>query len=88
MDSAVDGYCPFDCSRQFYGLLGVLFVLALLAGATSIPNMLISLRAIQPEDKAASFTLTVSLLSLFAFLPSPIIFGKLVDAACVLWGEL
>ena len=88
VDSAVDGYCPFDCDRAFYGLLGVLFVMALLGGATRIPNMLISLRVINPADKAAGLTLSVSLLSLLAFLPSPVIFGKLVDAACKLWGEL
>ena len=86
VDSAADGYCPFDCDRAFYSLLGVLFVVALVGGATRIPNMLISLRAIRPEDKAASLTLSVSLLSLFAFLPAPIVFGKLVDAACKLWG--
>ena len=49
--------------------------------------MLISLRAIAPSDKAASLTLTVSLLSLLAFLPSPIVFGAVVDAACTVWGE-
>ncbi len=29
----------------------------------------------------------MSLLSLLAFLPSPIVFGRLVDSSCRVWGE-
>merc|ERR1712080_62933 len=46
----------------------------------------ISLRAVELRDKAASLIITVSFISLFAFLPSPIIFGAAMDKACLVWG--
>ena len=36
--------------------------------------------------QAASFTLTLSFLSLFAILPSPLIIGAVIDETCVVWG--
>ena len=37
------------------------------------------------QDKALSIAFNVTLLSLFAMLPSPIIYGKIIDGACILW---
>eukprot|EP00091_Calanus_sinicus_P016459 TRINITY_DN35824_c0_g1_i1.p1 TRINITY_DN35824_c0_g1~~TRINITY_DN35824_c0_g1_i1.p1 ORF type:complete len:134 (-),score=30.00 TRINITY_DN35824_c0_g1_i1:102-503(-) len=59
-----------------------------LLGATGrIGNQLVSLRAVDPADKSASITIMVSALSLFVFLPSPIIFGSIMDNACMVWGQ-
>ena len=37
------------------------------------------------QDKPLSIAFNVTLLSLFAMLPSPIIYGKIIDGACILW---
>jgi len=84
---AVKGFCPFDCDRIFYLTLA-LFTISILIGSTGrLGNQLISLRAIDPEDKSASMVLLMSALSLFVFFPSPIIFGKIMDRACLVWGS-
>lgn len=84
---AAGGYCPFDCSKQFSIIIGLLSVMSLLGATGRIGNQLVSLRAVDPEDKAASIIIMVSLLSLFVFLPSPVIFGAIMDNACMVWGE-
>merc|ERR1712123_211367 len=84
---AVGGYCPFDCSKQFSILIGLLSVMSLLGATGRLGNQLVSLRAVDPEDKAASIIIMVSLLSLFVFLPSPVIFGSIMDNACMVWGK-
>ena len=100
---AVGGYCPFDCSRQFSIIIGLLTIFSLLGSTGRIGNQLVSLRAIDPKDKAASLIIMVSALSLFVFLPSPIIFGAIMgkccplyniiltrslpDNACLVWGQ-
>jgi len=84
---AVSGYCPLDCSRQFRIIIGMLSVMSLLGATGRIGNQLVSLRAVDPADKAASIIIMVSALSLFVFLPSPIIFGAIMDNACMVWGE-
>lgn len=84
---AVGGYCPLDCSGQFSIIIGLLSVMSLLGATGRIGNQLVSLRAVDPADKAASITIMVSVLSLFVFLPSPIIFGSIMDNACMVWGQ-
>ena len=37
------------------------------------------------RDKSASITFSVSFLSLFAFLPSPFVYGAILDSTCILW---
>jgi len=84
---AVGGYCPLDCSRQFSIIIGLLTVMSLLGATGRLGNQLVSLRAVDPADKAASIIIMVSALSLFVFLPSPIIFGSIMDNACMVWGQ-
>ena len=77
-DQAIDGYCPFDCSRQFGIIIGMLTCFSLLGSTGRIGNQLLSLRAVDPKDKAASLIIMVSLLSLFVFMPSPIIVANIM----------
>ena len=86
-DFGFAGYCPSDCSKQFYLLLALMLTIGLIAGSSRLPNTLILLRAIDKRDKAAALTVTVSFVSAFALLPSPIIFGSIYDGACTIWAE-
>ena len=43
-----------------------------------VGNQLLSLRAVEPRDKAAGIIIMVSLLSLLVFLPSPIIVANIM----------
>ena len=64
-----------------------MLMIGLIAGSSRLPNTLILLRAIDKRDKAAALTVTVSFVSAFALLPSPIIFGSIYDGACTIWAE-
>ena len=86
-DYAYDGYCPADCSNQYSILIGMILVIGLIGSTSRLPNMLIFLRAIDQQDKAAGVTVTVSFISAFGLLPSPIIYGHIYDNACIIWAE-
>ena len=86
-DSAIAGYCPFNCSTQFTLVIGLLTAFSLLGSTGRIGNQLISLRAVEPRDKSAGIIIMVSLLSLFVFLPSPIIVASIMDNSCLEWGS-
>ncbi|QQP58160.1 Solute carrier organic anion transporter family member [Caligus rogercresseyi] len=64
-------------AKYFFGIIGT---------STRIPNLILTLRAIDPKDKASALTLSVSLLSLFAFLPATVVFGAIIDQTCEVWG--
>jgi len=45
------------------------------------------LRCVDTKDKIVVLALSEFALDLFAFLPSPILFGYIIDRTCVLWGK-
>lgn len=50
-----------------------------------IGNVLVNYRAVSPEDKSFAQGLTLMMLSLFAMIPGPIIFGRVIDSTCLVW---
>lgn len=42
-------------------------------------------RAVEQRDKAFAQGLSLFLASLFALIPGPIIFGRVIDSACLVW---
>ena len=84
---AVEGFCASDCDHMFYLTMAIFGTLSLLGSTGRVGGTIVSLRAVNPRDKSASLVILISFLSLFAFLPSPIIFGAMMDNACLIWGE-
>ena len=87
LDYAFAGYCPSDCSSQFNILLGGMLAVGVIGAASKLPNALLFLRAIEQRDKSVAVTVTITCISSFALLPSPIMFGSIYDASCVVWSE-
>ncbi|CAB4061092.1 unnamed protein product [Lepeophtheirus salmonis] len=68
----INGYCEDEsCGSQFLIFISLMGIFCL--------------RAIHPKDKASALTLSVSLLSLFAFLPATVVFGYIIDKTCAVW---
>lgn len=84
---AVEGFCPSDCDKVFYIVVGSMLAYSLLGSTGRVGSTLISLRSVDPHDKSASLLILVSAFSLFAFLPSPLVVGKILDNTCTVWGE-
>ena len=78
ISGAVEGFCPSNCDDLFYLTIGVFGLMSLFASTGRVGGTLISLRAVEPQDKSASLVILISFLSLFAFFPSPIIFGAII----------
>lgn len=41
--------------------------------------------AVEPRDKAFSQGFSLFMISLFALIPGPIIFGRTIDSTCLVW---
>lgn len=87
LTGAVEGFCPSDCNKVFYIVVGSMMGYSLLGSTGRVGSTLISLRSVDPHDKSASLLILVSFFSLFAFLPSPLVVGKILDNTCSVWGE-
>ncbi|KAL5279212.1 hypothetical protein ACFFRR_003683 [Megaselia abdita] len=82
----VPGACTGNC-WSFWVFLGVSCVINWLGSSGRIGNILINYRSVSTEDKSFAQGLTLMMLSLFALIPGPIIFGRLIDSSCLVWTE-
>ena len=74
-----------DCGNVFSIFMGVMFALSILGSTGRIGNALVALRCIDVRDKSLSMAFNVAFLSLLAMLPSPLIYGAIIDTTCTLW---
>ncbi|XP_075166175.1 solute carrier organic anion transporter family member 74D-like isoform X2 [Haematobia irritans] len=84
---AMAGACPVNCSYQFITFLAVMCTIKFFAATGRASNMLITMRAVAPQDKAAIMGFGVMFISLVCFVPAPIIFGWIFDKNCLVWGK-
>jgi len=85
---AVHGWCEVPgCKQNFYIWIAVAGVLSIIGSTGRVGNVLVALRCVEVRDKALSFAFQIVFMSLLAMLPSPIIFGSIIDKTCLLWQE-
>lgn len=76
--TAVRGNCPIDCTTPFYTFLAVVCLLKFVGASGRSSNFLVGVRCIEEKDKTAAMGFSLTILSSFAFVPSPIFFGYIL----------
>ncbi|KAK9505167.1 hypothetical protein O3M35_009278 [Rhynocoris fuscipes] len=84
---ATPGPCPIDCTTKFYIFLSVVCMLKFFGATGRASNFLVSVRCVNEDDKPVAIGFGMMLMSLFAFIPSPIFFGYIIDTTCLVWGK-
>lgn len=74
-----------DCSKFLAAFMALAVIISTLNTLGRIGNVLIMLRCIEVRDKDLSMAFNVVFMSLFAMLPSPIVYGAIIDNTCILW---
>ncbi|CAH1406183.1 unnamed protein product [Nezara viridula] len=78
------GYCDLGCGNfTWYILLFSLFVFV--HSTSEVGSMLLILRCVDPTDKAMALGLIQFAIGLFGNVPCPIVYGAVVDSACLIW---
>ena len=78
LGTAVPGACPVDCLNKFYIFLAVVCLLKFSGATGRASNFLVSVRCVEEKDKTVAMGLSLTVMSLFAFIPSPILFGYIL----------
>lgn len=82
--SAKIGYCDLECSNfTWYIILFSIFVF--IHSTSEVGSMLLILRCVDPRDKAMALGLIQFAIGLFGNVPCPIVYGAVVDSACLVW---
>ena len=77
-------YTPCDMILPFMVLL---FFMTLLVAITQMPVVMIVLRSVGEEEKAFALGIQFVIFRLFGYIPSPILFGHVIDTTCLLWTQ-
>ncbi|KAK6618077.1 hypothetical protein RUM44_002519 [Polyplax serrata] len=86
VSTASIGYCDLDCSNFVpYILLFSMFVF--IHSTSEVGSMLLILRCVDPRDKAMALGLIQFAIGLFGNVPCPIVYGAVVDYACLIWDK-
>nr|AKN21546.1 slc21a-1 [Schmidtea mediterranea] len=82
--SLTAGECPLKCNSLITFVLFLTMAL-FLTGATQNPLLMVTMRSVQKHERAFALGFQFVILRLLAYIPSPIIYGTVIDAACVHW---
>ena len=75
LGTATPGACSVDCMHKFYVFLAVVCLLKFSGATGRASNFLVSVRCVDEKDKTVAMGFGLTIMSLFAFIPSPILFG-------------
>lgn len=87
LNSVIAGPCPVTCGSSFIIFIICTCIMHSLGSSGKIGNILVNYRCVAPEDKSFAQGLSVVLVSLLAFIPGPILYGAIIDSACLVWDE-
>ncbi|CAL1269752.1 unnamed protein product [Larinioides sclopetarius] len=84
--TAKNGFCTLQCNNLTWYI--VIFSFFVLIHSTSeVGSMLLTLRCVDPKDKAMALGLISFAIGLFGNVPCPVIYGAVVDSTCLFWED-
>ncbi|KAG7189363.1 hypothetical protein KM043_017013 [Ampulex compressa] len=84
LSTATIGYCQLECSN-FWVYMILFSVFVFIHSTSEVGSMLLILRCVDPRDKAMALGLIQFAIGLFGNVPCPIVYGAVVDSACLVW---
>lgn len=86
LGSATIGYCDINCSNFIWYII-LFSVFVFIHSTSEVGSMLLILRCVEPSDKAMALGLIQFAIGLFGNVPCPIVYGAVVDSACLIWKQ-
>lgn len=81
-----NGFCPLECNNLVWYIV-VFSAFVLIHSTSEVGSMLLTLRCVESNDKALALGLIQFAIGLFGNVPCPIIYGAVVDSACLFWED-
>lgn len=83
---ATAGPCYTPC-EMIFPFIVLLFFMTLLVAITQMPVLMVVLRSVAEEEKAFALGIQFVIFRLFGYIPSPIVFGSVIDSTCLVWKQ-
>ncbi|KRX79250.1 Solute carrier organic anion transporter family member 5A1 [Trichinella sp. T6] len=79
-----DGVCPSDCTAMSL-YITTMFVGLFIGNLFFMTTMTVVLRSVELQERSLALSFASFLTNVLGFIPSPIIFGMIIDSSCVAW---
>ncbi|EDW28766.1 GL18770 [Drosophila persimilis] len=79
------GICMQGCNWSFWVFSITSMIVNWFGSSGRVGNVLVNYRAVESGDKSFAQGLALMMISMFALIPGPIIFGRLIDSTCLVW---
>uniref|UniRef100_A0A1A9ZK73 Solute carrier organic anion transporter family member n=1 Tax=Glossina pallidipes TaxID=7398 RepID=A0A1A9ZK73_GLOPL len=79
------GVCLQGCNTAFWAFSICTLIVNWFGSSGRIGNILVNYRAVSPKDKSFAQGLSLMMISLFALIPGPIVYGRIIDSTCLVW---
>jgi len=86
-DKVRAGPCITDCNGPYLLFMVLSCVIHTLGCSGKIGNVLVNYRSVEKRDKSFAQGIALMIVSLFALIPGPIIYGAIIDSTCLIWEE-
>ncbi|XP_070494432.1 solute carrier organic anion transporter family member 74D [Chironomus tepperi] len=87
--NAIDGFCKTESCSTVMVIFITVFALTVFIHSTSeVGGMLIIMRCTHPKDKSMAMGIVQFSLGLLSNIPCPHIFGRIIDATCIVWNKV
>ncbi|CAH0386215.1 unnamed protein product [Bemisia tabaci] len=81
------GHCQVQCHYTLVIFLVGMCLLKFANTSGRLPNLLLTMRSVDEKDKPVAMGFGLTIYSLFAFIPAPILVGNILDNTCLVWGK-
>lgn len=85
-DTISNGFCSLECNNLVWYII-IFSFFVLIHSTSEVGSMLLTLRCVESHDKALALGLIQFAIGLFGNVPCPIIYGAVVDSACLFWED-
>uniref|UniRef100_A0A9J2Q5B1 Solute carrier organic anion transporter family member n=2 Tax=Ascaris lumbricoides TaxID=6252 RepID=A0A9J2Q5B1_ASCLU len=82
-----EGFCEKECGYAQWIFLFLLFLSVVASFASGIPSQQIMLRVVPFQQRTLGIGVHWTFLRLLGFIPGGILFGMMIDTACLKWKE-
>ncbi|XP_063703660.1 solute carrier organic anion transporter family member 74D isoform X2 [Culicoides brevitarsis] len=83
----LSGACLKGCATGFYIFTTVSALINIFGASGRIGNLLVNYRCVTKEDKSITQGMILMMISLFALIPGPIIYSRVIDSTCLVFTE-